>query len=70
MLIDFSHYLIKDGSGIFVSASEHALFTQNKTIIKAFWNVDGQPWLNGPIKGEDGEQYSPFVALDVPSGSP
>jgi len=43
-------------------------FTQNKTVIKAFWLVDGQPWLAGPITQEGGYQVSPFVALDVPAG--
>jgi HK97 family phage major capsid protein len=42
-LFDFSHYLIKDGSGPFVAASEHVKFTENKTVFKIFWNVDGQP---------------------------
>ena len=63
MLIDPSKYLIKDGSGPFVAASEHVLFTQNKTVIKAFWNVDGQSWLKSPIKTENGELQSPFVIL-------
>ena len=66
-LFDFSPYLIKDGSGPFVAASEHVKFTQNKTVIKVFWNVDGSPWLKQPFKGEDGYQVSPFVTLDVPS---
>lgn len=67
LLCDFGHYLIKDGSGPFVAASEHVHFKQNKTVIKAFWNVDGQPWLNAPVQGEDGQTYSPFVGLDVPA---
>ena len=36
------------------------------TVVKAFKTVDGGPWLDGAIKQEDGEFYSPFVALDVP----
>lgn len=66
-LATLEHYLIKDGSGPFVAASEHANFTENKTVIKAFWNVDGQPWLKGPIKTENGDVQSPFIVLDVPS---
>lgn len=63
-LVDLNYYLIKDGTGISVAASEHPLFTQNRTIIKAFWNVDGQPWLTTPILLEDGvTTASPFVAL-------
>lgn len=67
ILADWSHYLIKDGSGPFVAASEHVLFRQNKTVIKIFWNVDGAPWLSAPIKEENGWEVSPFVGLDVPA---
>ncbi|WP_279483416.1 phage major capsid protein [Aureimonas sp. SK2] len=63
---DLSMYLIKDGSGPFVAASEHVLFKQNKTVIKIFWNVDGSPWLRKPLTLENGYEVSPFVALDVP----
>lgn len=64
---DLSQYLIKDGSGPFVAASEHVLFKQNKTVIKIFWNVDGSPWLTAPFQLENGYLVSPFVALDVPA---
>lgn len=64
-LVDLNYYLIKDGSGIFVEASQHVYFTSNKTVIKAFWNVDGQPWLREPIVDEDAQTYSPFVVLDT-----
>jgi len=66
-LVDLSYYLIKDGSGPFVAASEHVHFKSNKTVIKAFWNVDGQSWMHAPIKKDNGETQSPFVLLDVPS---
>lgn len=65
LLADFSHYLIKDGSGPFVAASEHVKFTSNKTVIKIFWNVDGAPWLTAPFTEENGYSVSPFVGLDV-----
>ncbi len=64
LLMNLNHYMIKDGSGIFIAASEHVRFLQNQTVIKAFWNVDGQPWLTGPLTLEDGvTQRSPFVQL-------
>lgn len=66
-LIDASYYLIKDGSGPFVAASEHVLFKQNKTVIKIFWNVDGQPWMTEPFKEENGYEVSPFVVLGDPA---
>lgn len=67
LLADWSHYLIKDGSGPFVATSEHVKFTSNQTVIKFFWNVDGAPWLNAPIVEENGWEVSPFVGLDVPA---
>ncbi|MCJ8015234.1 phage major capsid protein [Paenibacillus sp. KQZ6P-2] len=66
VLTDYGYYVIKDGAGIFIQASEHPLFKQNKTIIKAFWNVDGKPWLNGPLKLKNGYEVSPFVKLGIP----
>lgn len=66
MLVDLTYYLIKDGSGPFVAASEHVLFRQNKTVIKVFWNADGKGWVNEPLTLEDGAtQVSPYVILDV-----
>ena len=68
VLVDFTYYLIKDGSGPFIAASEHVLFRQNKTVIKAFWNVDGKPWVVSPLTLEDGTtKVSPYVVLDIPS---
>ena len=61
-----SYYVIKDGVDVTIAASEHALFGENKTVVKAFKSVDGGPWLDGPIQQEDNTTYSPFVALDVP----
>ncbi|MCE9635598.1 MAG: phage major capsid protein [Planctomycetes bacterium] len=66
LLLVPSYYVIKDGVDTTIAASEHVLFKQNKTVVKAFKTVDGGPWLDGPIQQEDGNTYSPFVALDVP----
>lgn len=67
-LLDLSYYLIKDGSGPFIAASEHVHFKQNKTVIKCFWNVDGKPWVDEPLTLEDGvTKVSPYVVLDVPA---
>lgn len=63
VLADFSHYLIKDGSGPFIAYSEHVFFLSNKTVVKAFTNVDGNSWLTEPFRGEDNRQTSPFVVL-------
>jgi len=66
ILADLSYYLIKDGSGPFVAASEHVYFTSNKTVIKIFTNVDGKSWLNEPIplEGSTANTVSPFVVLN------
>jgi HK97 family phage major capsid protein len=65
ILADLSQYLIKDGSGPFVAMSEHVYFTSNKSVIKIFWNVDGQPWLDAPIplEGSTSNTVSPFIVL-------
>jgi HK97 family phage major capsid protein len=63
-LIDPSYYLIKDGYGPAFDESKHVYFLSNKTCLKMFGNVDGQPWLSGTITAEDGAtEISPFVGL-------
>jgi len=72
MLADFKFYLIKDGYGVEVKSDNgYSGFIKNRTIIKAFWNVDGKPWLTGPIYLRDGTStVSPFVILgDVSESS-
>jgi len=64
VLADLSYYLIKDGSGPFVAMGHiNDDFTNNKSRMKIFWNVDGQPWLTAPFKQEKGFEVSPFVVL-------
>ena len=65
-LVDLSYYLIKDGFGPAFDTSKHVYFVSNKTVLKMFANVDGQPWLSGPITAEDGATtISPFVGLET-----
>lgn len=65
VLADLSQYLIKEGSGPFVAMSEHVYFLTNRTVMKIFWNVDGQPWLDAPIalEGSAANTVSPFIVL-------
>lgn len=65
-LLNLDHYVIKDGSGPFV-ASDGGIknFENNKTLIKVFGNVDGQPDLKEPFTLEGGYQVSPFVVLNT-----
>lgn len=63
-LVDFSMYMVKQGSGPFIAASEHVYFTTNKTVVKAFANLDGQLWVKEPLVLEDGStEVSPVVIL-------
>jgi HK97 family phage major capsid protein len=66
VLADLSYYLIQDGSGPYVMSSDGYYFTSNKIIIKAFWNVDGKPWLSAPIplEGSAANTVSPFIVLN------
>jgi HK97 family phage major capsid protein len=62
--MDFSYYLVRNGAGPFIAASEHVYFLNNKTVVKAFGSIDGQPWLKEPLTLDDGAtQVSPFVIL-------
>jgi len=64
MLVDPSYYLIKDGSGPFIQASEHVNFTSDQTIIKMTWWFDGEPWVKTPVIMPDAvSTASPFVVL-------
>lgn len=64
MLVDPSYYIIKDGSGPFIQASEHVQFTSDQTIIKmSFW-LDAQPWVKTALLMEDATTTtSPIVVL-------
>jgi len=66
ILCDWSYYYIKDGYGIAVQTDNGSTnFLTNQTIIKAFWNVDGQPSVTAPLLLEDGvNTVSPFVVLN------
>lgn len=65
-LVDRAYYLIKDGFGPAFDFSKHVYFLKNKSVLKMFGNVDGQPWLNGTITAEDGTtEVSPFVGLST-----
>lgn len=72
-LFALSHYVIKEGFGPIVQATPYPYFQNNTTLIKAFNNTDGKPWLTAPLTMRNGMKASPFVALDStvgPSGVP
>jgi HK97 family phage major capsid protein len=65
ILADMSYYIIKDGSGPFLSWTEHVYWTANKSAVKIVWNVDGKAWLTEPLilEGTTASTVSPFVVL-------
>lgn len=64
MLVNLKKYVIDDGSGLYVSMSEHVKFKTNQTVIKAFKTVDAKPWVNAPYILDGGAvQVSPYVVL-------
>jgi HK97 family phage major capsid protein len=64
ILVNFSYYLTKSGSGPYVAISEHVKFTTNQTVFKIVANIDGQPWVKDPLMLEDGKTtVSPYVIL-------
>jgi len=62
-LIDFSAYLVQDGAGIYLGASEHVRYTKNQTVIKIFRYVDGAPWVVNLLKFPNKLELSPYVLL-------
>lgn len=66
-LIDFSDYMIKDGSGPIVEEGfMQGQWERNKRSIKITFNVDGKSSKTKPYKGEDGVAVSKAVVLDIP----
>lgn len=65
-LLDLSYYVVKDGSGPWIDLSTDFLFTQDKSVFKLVWNVDGKAWLTEPLRleGDSAQQVSPFVILN------
>lgn len=65
VLCDLAYYLIKNGSGPFIAASEHYAFINDITTVKIINNVDGHPWLSAPLplEGSTSNTVSPFVIL-------
>lgn len=69
-LYDFSQYLIKDGAGPIVETGfATGQWERNMRSVKVTFGVDGTPWNSKPFMFEDNFEVSPFVLLDVPSGS-
>ncbi|HUX14909.1 MAG TPA: phage major capsid protein [Phycisphaerae bacterium] len=65
VLADFSFYGIKDGVGIRADVGHFGdLFKENRSAIRCYMAVDGQPLLTTPIELANGSLVSPFVVLE------
>lgn len=63
-LCDLQYYYIKDGSPLSIFIDPYTQKANGISRIYAFWNVDGQPMLTGPMTQRNGTtQVSPFVVL-------
>jgi HK97 family phage major capsid protein len=66
--VDPSMYLIGDRQQMTVDSTQHAQFTQDKTVFRVISRVDGRPWLNSAITpANNGPTMSPFVNLETRS---
>lgn len=68
LLADMSYYAVCEGSGPYIGMSEHVYWTSNKTALKVFTNIDGQPWLSTTIPLSDTAStvtVSPFIYLST-----
>jgi len=61
--VDLTKYIIKDGSGISLMVDPYSRAINGITRLYFGWRVAGAPWLQTPLKSEDGVLRSPFVIL-------
>jgi HK97 family phage major capsid protein len=66
-LVDLNYYLLRNGAPVKITDDmglSGTNFSTNMRSIKAVFSVDGQPWLRGTLKLQDGTtEVSPFVIL-------
>ena len=64
VLADFGFYGVKDGVGVRADVGHFGdLFKENRSAIRCYKAVDGQPLLSTPIELANGSVVSPFVVL-------
>ncbi|MBD3387421.1 MAG: phage major capsid protein [Candidatus Altiarchaeales archaeon] len=70
LLMDARYYVIGDRQATTVETTPYDRWRYDQTSWRAVHRVDGQPWLSAPLTYQDGStQVSPFVVLDLPTGS-
>jgi HK97 family phage major capsid protein len=65
MLVDWSFYFIKDGSGPFFATDPYTRFLEGEIRVKMTIKMDGDTWVKEPLKLKNGMEVSPFVILEV-----
>lgn len=64
VLADLSQYVLADKGGIQSAISMHVRFTNDETVMRFVYRVDGQPWWQSALTPFNGAPtQSPFVAL-------
>jgi HK97 family phage major capsid protein/HK97 family phage prohead protease len=63
MLVDFQQYVVGSRQQVEIAFSEHVNFDDDETVWRCTARVEGQPWINAPIKIGPGatDTVSPFV---------
>lgn len=68
-LVDLSYYLLRNGAPVRITDDmglSGTNFSTNMRSIKGVFSIDGQPWLQGTVKLQDGTtEVSPFVLLQT-----
>lgn len=61
MLVDPAYYAWGTPRDIMVRASEHAKFTEDKTVFRVTASMAGMPWISGVYHLPNGDTQAPFV---------
>lgn len=65
MLVDWSFYFIKDGSGPFLATDPYTRFLEGEIRVKTTFKMDGDTWIREPLTLQNGMIVSPFVVLEA-----
>jgi HK97 family phage major capsid protein len=64
--VDFSQYIIGDRQQMTIKSSEHAEFTEDRTVFRVIQRNDGRPWLQSAITPHNNSAtLSAFVQLET-----
>ncbi|HUX12710.1 MAG TPA: phage major capsid protein [Spirochaetia bacterium] len=63
ILVDWSFYFIKDGSGPYFATDPYTRFLEGEIRVKMVTKIDGDTWIKAPLKLKNGMSVSPFIVL-------